>query len=321
MALASDFRMFTRNKFGLSDVAYILSRLLTGGFIMSTFLLLIAPLKDCHAAIKVVSWFAAFALPCNSFLFFIRARGVFYRNQFIVWGFFALWLTTFASITTPFSFDAIRLGPTNVCINNIVKRFSAASFVAIAFFDTSVFIAISLKISSYGMADDLKGRMKSFLTGNGMGHVSKALLQTGQLYYMTTVVLNLVAMILLLTPSLPLVYQGMMTVPNVALQNAMACRVFRLLKLGIIQDNPTMPTHSSFGRTGHSTLQFPGTRTDISETLQGDRSPDTIGLSTFASKGDARSPIRITIREETATDGKDLSPADVKERISSEYAV
>ncbi|KAK7689449.1 hypothetical protein QCA50_007241 [Cerrena zonata] len=153
-----------------------------------------------------------------------------------------------------------------------------------------------------------------------MGYVSKSLLKTGQLYYLATVSINLVAMILLLSPSLSQVYQGMFTVPNVALQNAMACRVFRLLKLGVISDTPTNAPHSSsFGganRTHLSTLQFPGTRTDISETLGGSPTDD-IDLRTMASKGN--SPIRITIREEAVSDAKEMS--DYKGSPTGEYAV
>ncbi|CAL1710763.1 unnamed protein product [Somion occarium] len=299
-SLSDDVHMFRRHKTRPTDIAYVLSRLLTCGFIMSTFIFIIAPLNDCQAAIQAVSWFAAFACPCNSFLIFVRARGVFYRNKIIAWGFFALWLTTFASLTTPFSYDAVHLGPTKACINDVVKRFSAASFVAIAAFDTTVFIAISLKVSSYGMTEGWKGRLKSIFTGKGVGYVSKALLQTGQLYYMATVGLNLIAMVLLLTPSLSLVYQGMFTVPNVALQNAMACRVYRLLKLGIIQENPHAPIHSNSGNQP-SAVQFPATRSAINDTVQ---DPDDIGLASFT-KRYTQGPIRINISEETTTDAKD----------------
>ena len=133
--------------------------------------------------------------------------------------------------------------------------------------------------------------------------------------------LNLVVMTLLLTLSLSQVYQGMLTVPNVALQNAMACRVFRLLKLGVTSDSPTMggPHSSSFvggNRTHLSTLQFPGTRTDISETITGGSPTDDITLHNM-SKGN--SPIRITIREEAVSDAKEMS--DYKLSPSGEYAV
>ena len=134
--------------------------------------------------IKAVTWIVAFALPANSFLFFLRARGVFFQYPVVKWVFFALWLTTFTSITTPFAFEAVQLGPTRWCINSVVRGYSAATFVTIFVFDTTVFLAISFRISTYGMADNWQGRMKAFVTGNGMGNVSKALLKTGQLYYL-----------------------------------------------------------------------------------------------------------------------------------------
>ena len=49
--------------------------------------------------------------------------------------------------------------------------------------------------------------------------------------------MNIVSMVVILTPSVPPIIRAMFTVPNVALQNTMACRVYRLLKLGIIRDD------------------------------------------------------------------------------------
>lgn len=94
----------------------------------------------------------------------------------------------------------------------------------------------------------------------------------------------------------------MFTVPNVALQNAMACRVFRLLKLGVISDSPTDTHYSSAfrsaGQTHLSTMRFH----DISETLSG--SPT--GNLDFHAVVD-NSPIRITFHDEAGTNAEELS--------------
>ena len=65
--------------------------------------------------------------------------------------------------------------------------------------------------------------------------------------YRVTVGLNIVAMVLILVPSVPPVLRAMFSIPNVALQNAMACRVFRQIKLGLLREQPaTMaPAHST----------------------------------------------------------------------------
>lgn len=57
-------------------------------------------------------------------------------------------------------------------------------------------------------------------------------------YPSVTVSMNIVSMVVILTPSVPPIIHAMFTVPNVALQNVMACRVYRLLKLGLINDDP-----------------------------------------------------------------------------------
>lgn len=58
---------------------------------------------------------------------------------------------------------------------------------------------------------------------------------------------------MVLSPSVPPVFHAMFSVPNIALESAMACRVFRAVKLGFIKD-----THlTTNGSTLRSTrLQF-----------------------------------------------------------------
>lgn len=195
-----------RNCFHTLNITHINNsyvRILSGGFLIGIFLFLsmsfsdivwprsyitkpivVAPLHHCEVVIKVVTWLVALALPTNSFLFFLRVRAVFLQSPYIVWAFFALWLTTFASITAPFSFQAIQLGPTRWCINSVVREYSAVTFVTIFVFDTSVFFTISFKITIHGMAHDLRSWVNVFSTGSGVGYMSRALLRTGQLYYL-----------------------------------------------------------------------------------------------------------------------------------------
>ena len=56
--------------------------------------------------------------------------------------------------------------------------------------------------------------------------------------------MNIVSMVVILTPSVPPIIRAMFTVPNVALRNTMACRVYRLLKLGVIRDDTEVTMRS-----------------------------------------------------------------------------
>jgi hypothetical protein len=69
------------------------------------------------------------------------------------------------------------------------------------------------------------------------------------LFFSATIGLNIVTCVILLAPNIAPVYQAMLLVPNIALENAMACRVYRAVKLGFIK-NPQ--NTSLFGSTVRS---------------------------------------------------------------------
>jgi len=52
----------------------------------------------------------------------------------------------------------------------------------------------------------------------------------------TTVTTNLMTVIMLYITTVPITYRTMFTVPNIALMNIMACRVFRNTKFGFIRE-------------------------------------------------------------------------------------
>ncbi|CAL1707958.1 unnamed protein product [Somion occarium] len=264
MALGDEIRMFRKKPLAISNIIYVLARLLSGGCILGSLLFEVAPQKHCGRALQVLSWFGAFAVPCNGLLFFLRVRGVFHHSRLTVAGFAILWLSTLSALSAPFGFQPVNIGPTAFCLIGGAAKYSAAGFVTIAIFDTIVFSAITFRVLSFAVEDTWRGRIRAFMKGQGVGHVSKALLQTGQLYYLATTGVNVAVMVILLSGAGAAQFQAMVPVPNVALQNVMACKVFRLLKLGLIQDNPT--TWSTFRGTASrntGTTQTGNTRRDI----------------------------------------------------------
>ncbi|CAL1707946.1 unnamed protein product [Somion occarium] len=245
-------------------------------------------------------------MPYNALLFFIRVRGVFLDSRKISAGFLVLWLLTLSALSEPFGFQASHIGPTPYCIVVNVSKFTSIGFITVTLFDTSVFVGITLRMLSFSFENTWRGRLKMFLSGKGMGHVSRALLQTGQLYYLVTVWVNIVMTIVLLTSLISPTFQGMLIIPNIALQNAMACRVFRLLKLGLIQEDasivissmrslafrPTKRPNTTFVTTQESTLGAVGEETA------------DIGLAALQTKHDSdeipsHPPIQISIVQES----------------------
>jgi len=245
-----EYKLFTNRWISLSDIVYILSRLTSFGFILCSFIIGAAEADDCHAVALACGWCGALAMPLNSLLFFFRARAVFARDRYIVAAFFLLWLATLGCFSIPFSYDTSHIGTTKSCIVSSFELWSTASLIIVGVHDTVVFFAISVSLSMYRLEISWSGRFRAFFTGGGMGSMSKVILTSGQLYYLATVGLNIVAMAVILTPSAPLALRSTLSIPNLALQNSMACRVYRQLKLGLIHEpsnsGPSNPTTVRF---------------------------------------------------------------------------
>ena len=137
----------------------------------------------CEAVGQVICWFAAVALPLNSLLFFLRVQAVFRRSSLIVAVFSILWLSTLGAFTQPFGSMAVRI-PGDICVTININKLSSVGFITVALFDTIVFITISIRLVCYGFANSFRSRFRSFLNGYEMGRISRAILQTGQLYYL-----------------------------------------------------------------------------------------------------------------------------------------
>lgn len=50
--------------------------------------------------------------------------------------------------------------------------------------------------------------------------------------------MNILTVVSILAPSFPPILHAMFTVPNIALTNAMACRVYRQVRLGLLLEKP-----------------------------------------------------------------------------------
>ncbi|KAH8103799.1 hypothetical protein BXZ70DRAFT_868481, partial [Cristinia sonorae] len=228
MSLPDELRMFKQFGFGLTDAVYVGTRVSTIAFILSSFLFQVAPIADCHVLVKFIGWMVAITLPLNCLLFFFRIRALFHGNNIVIGIFFVIWLSTFSAMTAPFSIDGAHMGNTRFCVNTEVKEYGSVGFIVGAVHDTIVFLTITIKLSTHSAGGS---KVKAFVSGGGMGSVSRALLKTGQLYYLVTVGMNILTLALILSPTVPPIIRAMFAIPDLALQNAMTCRVHRLLKL------------------------------------------------------------------------------------------
>ncbi|THH31273.1 hypothetical protein EUX98_g2912 [Antrodiella citrinella] len=319
MSLPEEVRMFTRYRLSFTDVVYVCARMSSCAFILTSLIFQVAPVANCHILAKAIGWCGAFALPLNSLLFFFRIRAVFGRSNAVITFFGFLWLATFAAISAPFGVDGTHIGTTMFCVNSDVQAFSSAGIVVVAVHDTMVFLAITTRLVMYCLADTWFARFKAFFSGKGMGNVSKALLQTGQMYYLATVGMNIVAMVLILTPSVPPVLRAMFAIPNAALQNTMACRVYRKLKLGLIKEDSPSLSQSTFSTTNR--IRFAQNSAQEFSTTESDLTSMEMSRSVRSAKHEKPLVVRVEVDEETdAKSGISASKGDRQDWTASDFA-
>ncbi|KAH8079443.1 hypothetical protein BXZ70DRAFT_961006 [Cristinia sonorae] len=257
-SLWEEYTIF-RKRIRLPDVGYILARLSTGVFIFSMTFLITLTWSSCQP-IRIligVAGFLAFTLNCLLFLF--RIYAIFNGRRFIIGFFTFLWIAVFAcTFTAPFAMPTQHVGPTKYCVSQNVWKPGAAGVVAGAVYDTLVFLAITWELSSLVPYDSSRERMKTIVSGAGLGRISKGLLQSGQMYYLLTVGFNICTVALVFITSIPPAYSTFMILPNIALQNAMASRVYRNLKLGYISNTAT-----TFDTTEIPSLRGPMVFTEV----------------------------------------------------------
>ncbi|KAJ6507466.1 hypothetical protein DFH09DRAFT_1375008 [Mycena vulgaris] len=277
-SIPEEVKIIRDAKFALPICVYFLSRIATFGFLLASTVFQVANVGNCQAVQVALGCCFAVAVPATASLFVFRIAAVFNANKPIVLFFIIAWLVTLgASILVPFAITGAHIASTSRCISVEVKPFAAAGTIANAVTDTLIFIALSWRLTLNGMSPGLSGRSRSFIRGQGLPKLSKALLKSGQLYYLqliitryrATVGFNILTMAMFFG-SMPPIIHAMFAIPNVALENAMACRVFRALRLGFISSGSDSGKTSSLalssfvaspGRVPGDVLSTSGNRT------------------------------------------------------------
>ncbi|KAI0790053.1 hypothetical protein C8Q75DRAFT_806695 [Abortiporus biennis] len=240
-ALYDEYIMLSKHNTKFPDLVYFSARLACLGFVISDLVLTTSvnfPV-DCQQVSAAVDWFASLTVCLTSLLFFFRIKAVFHDFPIVVVGFFLLWMGTWTSLVGPLLVHAIRIGSTH-CVISDFSLLDSIPFIAVAIHDTMVFLAISIRLTLLGactIVQDGLSLWKAFLAlhrSDMSGTISKALLKTGQLYYLVTFGVSVGVAASLMVSSIPVAYRSMFIIVDILLQNSMACRVYRQLKIGQI---------------------------------------------------------------------------------------
>ncbi|KAK0237765.1 hypothetical protein EDD85DRAFT_936680 [Armillaria nabsnona] len=240
--LENDYQLLFKHRIRYPTAIYYMSRVFTLGFILINVVVRVTDIPNCSAHQIASGICVVLSQTFTSLLFFLRVTAIWHNNQYVFFFFTFLWFGVIAgAITIPVGIRGAHIGTTQQCINVRVPEYDQVAFIFPLIFDSCTFIAITYRILLYTCINEetARGRLRAFF-GRGVPIVSRNLLLGGQQYYLVAVCGNIVCLVLMLVPGLPSVYRAMFTVPVLAIINAMACIVFRKIKLGLITSDGTV---------------------------------------------------------------------------------
>jgi len=241
--IQGDIRLLVKYRIGFSTVAYFLARISVLVFIINSAIFITAQVGDCQKMELAETIGFSVSVSSIALLFFLRVHAVFSEYRLTTLFFAFMWVAVAGcSVTIPVGVTAAHIGPTKFCTRTEVKPYGVLAVIVPSVYDTLIFFSISYRLVQVtSFKRTFIGRMRSFFTPSDLPSFSRTLIQNGQEYYLIAVGINILAMGVILAPnSLPDIARALFTVPNIALSNAMVCRVHRDLKFGRIQDQPSV---------------------------------------------------------------------------------
>ena len=122
-------------------------------------------------------------MPAACGLFFIRVRTVHRHDKHITIFFGFGWVVTLSFFLFDGTRDIMRYFGL-VRLTLFYPNMDALAYISTATFDTLMYLSISWRLASFATIDRWQDRLRLFITGNGLGWLSKVLLQSGQMYYL-----------------------------------------------------------------------------------------------------------------------------------------
>ncbi|KAJ7926043.1 hypothetical protein B0H13DRAFT_1097008 [Mycena leptocephala] len=259
--LRNDYSLLSKHKISPATTAYVVSRVTSLVFTLGFTMFATYPLSACNTAFIAFNSFYPIAVSSAAFLFFIRVRAVYNNSRVVTAIFGVLWLAVLTtSITVPVSGRATSVGDPPQCFT-LARRGAhcGSSWITMTIHDTFVFFAISYRlVANFADTQQTRGaQLKEIFSGTSLPAFSKSLFTDGQMYYMITVVSNIITTVMVYAPTSSSLYHGLLVIPNVTLTSMMACRVYRNTMLGITRgggEKLSLPTLTS----GHQSIPISG---------------------------------------------------------------
>ncbi|KZP13613.1 hypothetical protein FIBSPDRAFT_1049312, partial [Athelia psychrophila] len=247
LSISEEHEIISRAGITWPIAIYLLSRIGTAAPLLLIAIFQFIPTGHCPPLVALYAACAATRAISTSFLFFLRVRAVYLCSRFATVFFGILWLImAILNIIADASIAPGHPTATHHCTTaqnpQTTNYPSTASFL----FDTIIFIAISYRLAADAATEQSwRARLQSVVTGKGLLRISRALMVSGQLYYLAAISFFWVNLIVKMSPLIPANSHFLLSSSYMPFMNIMACRVFRGVALGMIETSTTTSGLSS----------------------------------------------------------------------------
>ncbi|KAJ3552461.1 hypothetical protein NP233_g12878 [Leucocoprinus birnbaumii] len=238
--LPEDWRILRQNPFQCVVLCFVFSRLLALGYVLIGVLERTMPFENPYLPSMASSFFGLFALYCSTFLLLRRLYAVFSDSRKVRWSFSAFWII-FAALgfMGPFGFRPAFIPGTHYYRGSDIKPYMGLGGILLLVYDTSIYLAITIKIAVSHRSADERIDWRNILSGRALPRLSRAVLQGGQQYYLMTAMATILIPLTVFLANISEHLLMTLIMAIVPFEASMACRTYRNLRLCQLLDPET----------------------------------------------------------------------------------
>ncbi|KXN81773.1 hypothetical protein AN958_03699 [Leucoagaricus sp. SymC.cos] len=229
--IPKDIQIVRRSSFRCAVVSFIFARVFALAFVVLGVLERTVPFDNPRIPSKITAFSGVFAITCSTFLFLRRAHAVYNDTRCAQWCFSVLWFLCVAyEFVVPFGVEPAYIPGTRYYHDTILRPWIGGIGLLLLLYDTVIFLSISYRLAtSHTISPHERITWNTLISGRALPHLSRAVLQGGQQFYLITVGATTLIMVTMINPSFPPTLKITLSIPIAPLSASMSCRVFRNL--------------------------------------------------------------------------------------------
>ncbi|KAF8154870.1 hypothetical protein B0H34DRAFT_853081 [Crassisporium funariophilum] len=240
--LGNDYCLLFQHEVKFPTMVYTLSRITTLAYVVGKVVMLSDPIENCTTYEEAIIGILIVSVSSTMFLSYLRVCAVWDWDRRIVGIFGASWISVVAgNLTCIVSVKGVvvRVEGAPYCVDQIVGKYLAASFLSAMINHGAVLVALTYKLCksnlAYSREVTVRDGLRMAVLGQSLPAFSKALLQESQICYIIAMISGVACAVWFYCwpsePNSPL--RLTLATPAITLTNIMLCRVFRNTKLGL----------------------------------------------------------------------------------------